>query len=65
LPAIAVRRIYCELELKLRIKLRRRLKRDKPDELSVPEYGLADGFRVPRTFCSWPIVWPMAVNSGC
>lgn len=32
-----VRRIYCELELNLRIKPRRRIKRDKPDELSVPQ----------------------------
>lgn len=31
-----VRRIYCELELNLRIKPRRRIKRDKPDVLSVP-----------------------------
>ena len=32
-----MRRIYCELELNLRIKPRRRLKRDKPDALAVPE----------------------------
>jgi len=32
-----VRRICCESELNLRIKPRRRLKRDKPDELSVPD----------------------------
>lgn len=32
-----VYRIYRELELNLRIKPRRRLKRDKPDALSVPE----------------------------
>jgi len=32
-----VRRIYCELELNLRIKPRRRLKREKPDELAVPD----------------------------
>lgn len=32
-----VHRIYCELELNLRIKPRRRLKREKPDELVVPE----------------------------
>jgi hypothetical protein len=29
--------IYCELELNLRIKPRKRLKRDKPDALAVPE----------------------------
>ena len=32
-----VYRIYRELELNLRIKPRKRLKRDKPDELAVPE----------------------------
>ncbi len=30
-------RIYCELELNLRIKPRKRLKREKPDALAVPE----------------------------
>ena len=37
LPAIAVRRIYCELELNLRIKPTKQLKRDKPDALAVPD----------------------------
>ena len=32
-----VYRIYCELELNLRIRPRKRLKRPKPDELVVPE----------------------------
>lgn len=32
-----VHRIYCELELNLRIKPRRRLKREKPERLAVPE----------------------------
>lgn len=32
-----VYRIYCELELNLRIKPRKRLKRDKSDALAVPE----------------------------
>jgi len=32
-----VRKIYCELALKLRIKPRCRLKREKPEELAVPE----------------------------
>jgi putative transposase len=32
-----VYRIYCELALNLRIKPRKRLKRDKPDALAVPE----------------------------
>ena len=31
-----MRRIYCELELNLRIKPRKRLKRERPDPLSVP-----------------------------
>lgn len=32
-----VYRIYCELELNLRIKLKKRLKRDKPEPLAVPD----------------------------
>jgi putative transposase len=32
-----VYRIYCELELNLRIKPRKRLKRDKPEPLAVPD----------------------------
>ena len=32
-----VYRICCELELNLRIKPRKRLKRDKPDALAVPD----------------------------
>jgi putative transposase len=32
-----VYRIYCALELNLRIKPRKRLKRDKSDALAVPE----------------------------
>jgi len=32
-----VYRIYCELELNLRIKPKKRLKRDKPDALAVPD----------------------------
>ena len=32
-----VYRIYCALELNLRIKPRKRLKRDKPDALAVPD----------------------------
>ena len=33
----AEKRIYCELELNLRIKPKKRLKRDKPEPLAVPE----------------------------
>jgi hypothetical protein len=33
-----VYRIYCELELNLRIKPRKRLKRDKPDALQSAKY---------------------------
>ena len=36
-----VYRIYCELELNLRIKPRKRLKRDKPDALAVPDTNSA------------------------
>ncbi|WVX47226.1 IS3 family transposase ISSusp2 [Roseobacter fucihabitans] len=32
-----VLRIYCELELNLRIKPRKRLKRERPDPLAVPD----------------------------
>jgi putative transposase len=32
-----VYRIYCELELNMRIKPKKRLKRDKPEELAVPD----------------------------
>jgi len=32
-----VDRFYCALELKLRIKPRKRLKRDKPDALAAPD----------------------------
>ena len=32
-----VYRIYCELELNLRIKPKKRLKRDRPDALAVPD----------------------------
>ena len=32
-----VYRIYCELELNLRIKPKKRLKRDKPEPLAVPD----------------------------
>lgn len=62
-----VRRIYCEPELNLRIKPRRRIKRDKLDVLSVPDAPnlvWSMDFAA-RTFGSWPTVWPMVANSGC
>lgn len=34
-----VYRIYCELSLNMRIKPKKRLKRDKPEPLAVPEYS--------------------------
>tara|TARA_R110002126_G_C10489743_1_gene503387 strand:- start:2367 stop:2636 length:270 start_codon:yes stop_codon:yes gene_type:complete len=34
-----VYRIYCVLELNLRIRPRKRLKRDKPESLAVPEHS--------------------------
>ena len=37
MPTITVRRIYRELELNLRIKPKKRLKRDKLDPLAVPD----------------------------
>jgi hypothetical protein len=61
-------RICCALELNLRIKPRKRLKRDKPDALAVPEapkHDLVDGIRVPRTFGSWQTDWGMVGHFGC
>ena len=47
-----VYRIYCELELNLRIKPRKRLKRDKPDALAVPEApNLTWSMRCPVGVC--------------
>ena len=51
-----VYRIYCELELNLRIKPRKRLKRDKPEALAVPDAPnmtwsmdfMADRFVIPK-----------------
>tara|TARA_B100000378_G_C17990914_1_gene393806 strand:+ start:693 stop:857 length:165 start_codon:yes stop_codon:yes gene_type:complete len=38
------KRVYCELELNRRIKPRRRLKREKPKELAVPDANQAGTF---------------------
>jgi len=53
-----VHRIYCELELDLRIKPRR-LERDKPGELAVPEAP-----DLVWTMASWPTGWPTGGSSG-
>jgi putative transposase len=56
-----VYRIYRELELSLRIKPRRRLRRDKPDALAVlaaPNVSWSMGIL-------WRTVWAMAGRSGC
>ena len=62
-----VYRIYREQELNLRIKPRKRLKRDKPDALAVPESPNKTWSMdfAARTFGSWPTGWGMAVPSGC
>lgn len=53
-------RIYCELELNLRIKPRKRLKRDKPDALAVPEAP-----NITWSMDSWQIASVMAARFGC
>ena len=60
-------RIYCELELNLRIKPRKRLKRDKPDALAVPDRPNMTWSMefAARTFGSWWTGWAMAGRSGC
>ena len=52
-----VYRIYRELELNLRIKPRKRLKREKPEELAVPEApnAVCSMEFASRTFGSWQI----------
>lgn len=62
-----VYRIYCALELNLRIKPRKRLKRDKPDVLAVPEAPNVTWSMefASRTFGSWRIGCEMAASSGC
>jgi len=62
-----VYRIYCELELNLRIKPRKRLKRDKPDALAVPDAPNVTWSMdfVARTFGSWRIAWVTVVHFGC
>lgn len=61
-----VYRIYRELELNLRIKPRKRLVREKPDELAVPlspNQTWSMEF-ASRTFGLWPIGLAMAGPSG-
>ena len=50
-----VYRIYCELELNLRIKPKKRLKRDKPEPLVVPD--------VPND--TWSIIARQHMQSMC
>ena len=54
-----VYRIYCELELNLRIKPKKRLKRPKPDELAGQMRQTKHG-----QWTSWRISWRMADHSG-
>lgn len=51
-----VYQIYRELELNLRIKPRRRLVREKPDKLSVPE--------IPNETWSRWVLWPIGLATG-
>ena len=62
-----VYRIYCALELNLRIKLRKRLKRDKPDALAVPEAPniIWSMDFDSRSLGSWPTGWGAVVLFGC
>ncbi len=68
-----VRRIYCELELNLRIKPRRRIRREKPEALSVPEapnqvWSMEQGGSENSPGDCFPderpTAWRMAVSSG-
>ena len=62
-----VYRIHCQLELNPRIKPRKRLKRDKPDVLAVPDAPNVTWSMdfASRTFGSWQIASAMAVPFGC
>ena len=55
------------MELNLRIKPRKRLKRDKPDMLAVPEAPNMTWSMefAARTFGSWPTGSAMAASSDC
>ena len=57
-----VYRIYCELELYLRIKPRKRLKRDKPDALAVLDAPNMTSLSRMQTCAAGQ--W-MAGHSGC
>ena len=62
-----VYRIYCALELNLRIKPRKRLKRDKPEVLAVPEAPNITWSMdfASRTFGSWLTGSAMAASFDC
>lgn len=55
-----VYRIYFELELNMRIKPRKRLKREKPEELAVPDHPTRCG-----RWTSWRIALKTCGPSGC
>ena len=57
-----VYRIYCELELNLRIKPKKRLKRDKPEPLAVPDVPNGRG-RMRRFGPRW-ILWRISLADG-
>ena len=62
-----VYRIYCELELNMRIKPKKRLKREKPEELAVPDQPNTVWSMefAARTFGSWRTVLKTCGASGC
>ena len=51
-----VYRIYCELELNLRIKPKKRIMRDKPEPLAVPD-APNDTWSMDFGRISWPLSW--------
>jgi putative transposase len=62
-----VYRIYCEQDLNKRIKPKKRLKREKPEELAVPDQPNTVWSMefAARTFGSWQIVLKTCGPSGC
>ena len=60
-------RIYCELELNMRIKPKKRLKREKPEEPGVPDQPNTVWSMefAARTFGSWQTALKTCGPSGC